>query len=129
MPCFSLAGSSALRRRQTDAAAAVHQRGHGVAPLGAGGARGRGSVTDSLCSLSDAAESERGSCSDNLDGISLGSYLDALGDEELEPSLSDGSDPRGSGVARQSSARGDRRVLLLRITNTSVFGFDCLNAS
>ncbi len=55
---------------------------------------GGASVTDSLCSLSDAAaESERGSCSDGLDGISLGSYLDALGDEELEPSLSDGSGP------------------------------------
>ncbi len=48
MPCFSLAGSSALRRRQTDAAAAVHQRGHGVTPLGAGGARGRGQLDGQL---------------------------------------------------------------------------------
>ncbi|XP_059379983.1 leucine rich adaptor protein 1-like [Carassius carassius] len=49
-----------------------------------GGASRGGSVTDSLCSLSDGAESERGSCSDGLDGISLGSYLDTLEDEELD---------------------------------------------
>ncbi|XP_052417902.1 leucine rich adaptor protein 1-like [Carassius gibelio] len=49
-----------------------------------GGASREGSVTDSLCSLSEGAESERGSCSDGLDGISLGSYLDTLEDEELD---------------------------------------------
>lgn len=62
-----------------------------------GGASHEGSVTDSLCSLSDDAESERGSCSDGLDGISLGSYLDTLGDEEPDrcspASLSDGPRP------------------------------------
>lgn len=42
VPCFSIAGSSALHRRQTDASAAVHQRGHRVHSLGDGGARGRG---------------------------------------------------------------------------------------
>ncbi|XP_016104618.1 leucine rich adaptor protein 1-like [Sinocyclocheilus grahami] len=51
-----------------------------------GGASREGSVTDSLCSLSDGAESERGSCSDGLDGISLGSYLDTLGEDEPERS-------------------------------------------
>lgn len=51
-----------------------------------GGASREGSVTDSLCSLSDGAESERGSCSDGLDGISLGSYLDTLGEDDLERS-------------------------------------------
>ncbi|XP_016328446.1 leucine rich adaptor protein 1-like [Sinocyclocheilus anshuiensis] len=62
-----------------------------------GGASCEGSVTDSLCSLSDGAESERGSCSDGLDGISLGSYLDTLGDEEPDrcspASISDGLRP------------------------------------
>ncbi|XP_059375364.1 leucine rich adaptor protein 1-like [Carassius carassius] len=51
-----------------------------------GGASREGSVTDSLCSLSDGAESERGSCSDGLDGISLGSYLDTLGEDDLDRS-------------------------------------------
>ncbi|XP_073692975.1 leucine rich adaptor protein 1-like [Garra rufa] len=42
-----------------------------------------GSLTGSLCSLSDSPdESHRGSCSDGLDAISVGSYLDTLGEDE-----------------------------------------------
>ncbi|XP_043100699.1 leucine rich adaptor protein 1-like [Puntigrus tetrazona] len=60
-----------------------------------GGASREGSVTDSLGSLSEEeAESERGSCSDELDGISLGSYLDTLGDEEPDAQETPGKPPR-----------------------------------
>ncbi|RXN23687.1 leucine rich adaptor 1-like protein [Labeo rohita] len=54
-----------------------------------------GSLTGSLCSLSDSPDaSRRDSCSDSLDGISLGSYLDTLGEDEPDrcspANLSDG---------------------------------------
>lgn len=42
-----------------------------------------GSSTGSLCSLSDSQDaSHHGSCSDGLDGISVGSYLDTLGEDD-----------------------------------------------
>lgn len=49
-----------------------------------------GSLTSSLYSLSDSQDaSHHGSCADELDGISVGSYLDALGEED--PDLSSSS--------------------------------------
>lgn len=50
-----------------------------------------GSLTGSLYSLSDSQDaSQRSSCSDGLDGISVGSYLDTLGEDEPESDLTDG---------------------------------------
>ncbi|XP_048042413.1 leucine rich adaptor protein 1-like [Megalobrama amblycephala] len=44
-----------------------------------------GSLTGSLYSLSDSQDaSQQGSCSDGLDGISVGSYLDTLGEDDPE---------------------------------------------
>lgn len=49
-----------------------------------------GSLTGSLYSLSDSQDtSQHGSCSDGLDGISVGSYLDTLGQDEPEDDLTD----------------------------------------
>lgn len=49
-----------------------------------------GSLTGSLYSLSDSQDaSHHGSCSDGLDGISVGSYLDTLGEDD--PDLSSSS--------------------------------------
>lgn len=46
-----------------------------------------GSLTGSLYSLSDSQDaSQHGSCSDGLDGISVGSYLDTLGEDDPEDS-------------------------------------------
>lgn len=48
---------------------------------------GASSLTGSFCSLSDSqGASPHSSCSDGLDEISVGSYLDTLGEEELEHS-------------------------------------------
>ncbi|KAA0722770.1 Leucine rich adaptor protein 1-like [Triplophysa tibetana] len=63
-----------------------------------GGAASReSSSTGSLCSLSDCQDASlHGSCSDGLDGISVGSYLDTLGEDDPDrsspSSLLDSSD-------------------------------------
>ncbi|XP_051988932.1 leucine rich adaptor protein 1-like [Xyrauchen texanus] len=55
----------------------MEERG-GVASL-------EGSLTGSFGSLSDSQDaSQNGNCSDGLDGISVGSYLDTLGEDESE---------------------------------------------
>ncbi|KAK2914469.1 hypothetical protein Q8A67_002868 [Cirrhinus molitorella] len=72
-----------------------------------------GSLTGSLCSLSDSPDaSQCGSCSDGLDGISVGSYLDTLGEDEPDrcspANLSDGFGSRPA-AAEETFAKSPLR--------------------
>ncbi|XP_067303153.1 leucine rich adaptor protein 1-like [Pseudorasbora parva] len=69
-----------------------------------GGASREGSLMGSLGSLSDSQEaSQHSSCSDGLDGISVGSYLDTLGEAEPEEAFS--STPEAQEEAFQKRPR------------------------